>query len=249
MRAQLYAQLQRLDHRFVEMRQHLATLEAELQEGQAVRELYERRRDVSGRLKHERGHATDLQWELDEVETRLRELMAQEHEGPSDPLVARELAVLREQRNQLEDQALAQMERVEHLVGELTDADRIWHERSAQWATREPLARRELEEVMESLEALQNEREAVQSRLAPDALAVYDDLQRRHRGSAITVVRNRACGACRARLSAAVFDLLAGPDPLVRCPRCTRVLAPLTPGEALASQEGSGDTEQNDASP
>jgi len=248
MRVQLYARLQLLDCRLAELKQRMVSLDDQLREGIAVRALYEQRREVSGQLKHERGRATDLQWELDEIETRLRDLQTQEHGGPSDPLVARELSMLREQRDQLETQALEQMERVEQLVGELTDADTAWRERSVAWAEREPQLRDELEQVMRQLEALQNERHDVAVQLVPEALALYDDLQRRHRGTAIAPIRNRTCGVCRARLPAAVFDLLAGPDPLVRCPRCGRVLTLPTIDEP-APDDCQEVLEQPDATP
>jgi predicted nucleic acid-binding Zn-ribbon protein len=248
MRVKLFAELQLLDRRLATLAQTSEALAEQLKEGEAVRALHELRRDRSSRLKQERGRATDLQWELDEIEARLRELAVQEREGPSDPLVARELAMLREQRNQLEDQALEQMERVETLVQELTDADTAWHERSAAWTQREPELRQEWDRLTEMVEALQHERQALRARLTPEALALYDDLQRRHRGTAIAAVRNRQCGACRARLSAAVFDLLAGPDPLVRCPRCGRVLAMPTDLGEQPSPESTPDMEQPDGS-
>jgi hypothetical protein len=211
-----------------------------------VRQLYELRRERGSQLKHERGRATDLQWELDEIETRLRELGAQEHEGPSDPLVARELAVLRERRSQFEDRTLEQMERVDLAVSALASADTEWLARSEAWAAREPELRRESETLVETLEAHQTERQRLLAQLPSGAAALYDDLQRRYQGTAIASIRNRQCAACRARLPDAVFDLLAGPDPLVRCPRCGRVLAPPTGLDEHISDISGGDMEQPD---
>jgi predicted nucleic acid-binding Zn-ribbon protein len=248
MRVTLFAKLQLLDQRLAALSQTSEALTEQLKDGEAVHALYALRRDRSSRLKHERGRASDLQWELDEIEARLRELAAQEGEGPSDPLVARELAMLREQRNHFEDQALEQMERVETLVHELTDADIAWQQHSAAWAEREPGLRQEWDRLTETVAALRNERQGLRARLAPEALALYDDLQRRHRGTAIAAVRNRQCGACRARLSAAVFDLLAGPDPLVRCPRCGRVLATPTDMGEQPPPERTPEMEQPDGS-
>lgn len=233
MRVTVYAQLQQLDRQLADLLQRRAELETELRAGGAVHALYEQRRELSGRLKLERGQASDLHWELDELETRLRELMATEREGPNDPLAARELALLREQRNQLEDRVLEQMEHVDRVARELAEADTLWRERSLEWATREPALREELDALMAKLERLQADRQRIGSTISPEARALYEDLQRRHRGSAITSVRNRACGACRARLPAAVFDLLAGLDPLVRCPRCGRVFASIEPSEGM----------------
>jgi predicted nucleic acid-binding Zn-ribbon protein len=246
MRVRLYTQLQLLDQRLAALSQTARALAEQLGEGDAVRELYELRRERSSQLKHERGRASDLQWELDEIEARLRELGAQEREGPSDPLVARELAILRDRRGQIEDQALAQMERVDQAVSELTDADTTWRERSAAWAAREPELLRQWEAIAESLEARQSERQTLLAQLPAGAAALYDDLQRRYQGTAIASIRNRHCAACRARLPDAVFDLLAGPDPLVRCPRCGRVLAPPTGLDEHASDSTKGDMEQPD---
>lgn len=225
MRVAIYAQLQLLDQQLSTLFETRRSVAEQLREDELLQELAERRREWGGRLKHARERASDLHWELDESEVRVRELTAQNHEGPSDPLVARELAMLRDRCSHLEEQALLQMEQVDRVAHEADEMETAWQERRAAWAEQAPVLRSEWERLTAAIEALQHQREALAVTLPPPALALYGDLQRRYRGTAIASIRNRQCGVCYARLSGAVFDLLAGADPLVRCPRCGRVLA------------------------
>jgi uncharacterized protein len=226
MRVEVFAELQALDQQLARLVHERDTLLGGFSERDRLRDLRESRRAISSTLKSERAHNTDLHWELEEIEIRLSTLEDTEREGPSDPLVARELTQLRARRAQLEEHVLRQMERVAELEAQLQAVEQEVEVAAAAWAEREPQLQVDLEIAGHVLESLQAERERVATRLTPDALALYDDLQRRHRGTSIAPVRNRQCGACRARLPGAVFDMLAAPDPLVRCPRCGRVLQP-----------------------
>lgn len=229
MRVQRFTQLQTIDQQLSALARERDELLSLLSERMAVQDLRNARRDLSSVLKLERAQNSDLHWELEEVELRLRALDDQEREGPTDPLVARELVLLRERRAYLEEQVLRQFERIAELEEELVKAEHAFDQATASWATREPQLQTQLDQIGRDLEALQTRRQQLALQLPPGALDLYDDLQRRHRGTALAPIRNRQCSACRARLPAAVFDLLNTPDPLVRCPRCGRVL--YTPDE------------------
>lgn len=224
MRVQLFTQLQAVDQRLARLVQGRDELLAEFAERDTLRMLRDERRGLAGALKHERGRNTDLQWELEDLELRLRTLEDQERDGPSDPLVARELVMLREHRAQLEEQVLHSLEQIAELEQRLVVADRAVEHAAAAWAAREPQLQADLDQRGSELEAAQMQRQRLADQLPPGALNLYDDLQRRHRGTALAPIRNHQCGVCRARLPAAVFDMLNAPDPLVRCPRCGRVL-------------------------
>src|SRR4028118_2033493 len=96
MRVQVFTQLQHIDQQLTVLAQERDELLGAFCERDALRGLRDARRDLASRLKEERGHSSDLQWELDDVELRLRTLDEQEADGPTDPLVARELVILRE---------------------------------------------------------------------------------------------------------------------------------------------------------
>lgn len=224
MRVQVFTQLQHIDQQLAALAQERDELLDAFRERDALRVLRDARRDLASSLKEERGHSSDLQWELDDVESRLRTLDEQERDGPTDPLVARELVLLRERAAQLEEHVLTQLERIGELEQQLRHIEQQVEQATNAWAEREPVLQSRLDRLGHDLEALQTQRQIHADRLPQSALELYDDLQRRHRGTALAPIRNRQCSACRARLPAAVFDLLNADDPLVRCPRCGRVL-------------------------
>lgn len=224
MRVQIFTHLQAIDQQLAQLVRERDTLLAALGERNVVQALRETRRSLTSTLRQERGNNSDLQWELEDVELRLQALIDQEHDGPTDPLVARELVLLRERRAQLEEQVLRQLERIGELEQQLATAEYEVEQASAAWAEREPALQAAIDQLGNDLEQLQIRRQQIAERLSRGALELYDDLQRRHRGTALAPIRNRQCGVCRARLPAAVFDMLNTPDPLVRCPRCGRVL-------------------------
>lgn len=224
MRVQRFTQLQTIDQQLSALARERDELLSLLSERATLHDLRNARRDLSSVLKLERAQNSDLHWELEEVELRLRALDDQEREGPTDPLVARELVLLRERRTHLEELVLRQFERIAELEEELVKAEHAFDQATASWATREPQLQAQLDQIGRDLELLQTQRQQLAAQLPPAALDLYDDLQRRHRGTALAPIRHRQCGVCRARLPAAVFDLLNTPDPLVRCPRCGRVL-------------------------
>lgn len=224
MRVQLFSQLQTIDQQLTKLARERDTVLAEFTARDDLRNRYDANRELASRLKHERGRNSDLQWELEDLEERLRGLEEIDHDGPSDPLIARELTLLRERRAQLEDLVLHQLDTIAALEYDLAAGEAQLTEATAAWFEREPQLQADLDRLGDALEALQMERQHLASRLPAGALDQYDDLQRRHRGTALAPIRNRQCSACRARLPAAVFDLLNTPDALVRCPRCGRVL-------------------------
>lgn len=224
MRVQLFTQLQALDQQLAELARERAGLLRQLDQRDAARALRDVARTMASTLRLERAQSSDLQWELDDLERRLGSLVELEREGPSDPLVARELVLLRERRSQLEELVLAQLERIASREVQLGDAEHTAGEAAAAWAEREPELQAGIDALGHTTETLQTERQTLAARLPGGAIRLYDDLQRRHRGTALAPIRNRQCAMCRARLPAAVFDLLNTPDPLVRCPRCGRVL-------------------------
>lgn len=224
MRAQLFAQLQNIDQLLAQLVQERGEALVALEERDVLRAILDQNNRMVGQLKRERATSSDLQWELEEVEIRLRALHEQEHDGPSDPLVARELSLLQKQRTHLEEQVLQQLERIAELESMLQRNEQDYVHRVEAWAQREPEVHARLDKVGQAIEALQAERERIASQLPGALLVQYDDLQRRHRGTALAPIRNRQCSVCHARLSAAVFDLLSDPAALVRCPRCGRVI-------------------------
>ncbi len=223
MRAQ-FVQLQHLDQQLARQVQARDAALVVLGERDRLAALKTTTDRLVAQLKQERGRSSDLQWALEEIELRLHALHEQEHDGPNDPLAARELALLAKQRTQLEERVLQQLEYIAEQERSLAQVEHEYAERQTAWAQREPVIQAQLEQLAQKIDALHAERERIAQQLSGSARAQYDDLQRRHRGTAFAPILNRQCSMCHARLPAAVFDMLADPAALVRCPRCGRVV-------------------------
>jgi cell division protein FtsB len=120
-----------------ELAEALERLNQELAAGRA--QLDQRRieqRTAIGRLKSMRGALSDLAWELEELEQRLRDLQAQ-REGPSDPLAEREIASIRGRRAVLEEQLLTQMLLVDELAATIAAEEQQLAIASDEWGARE----------------------------------------------------------------------------------------------------------------
>ena len=115
----------------------LERLEQQLALGRArLAEQHAQRQAVLRELKQARAAASDLSWELADVEQRLRDLKEQ-REGPGDPLMEREIASLTGSRAALEERVLAQMLLVDDLVVRDGAADQALVAAEQEWAVRE----------------------------------------------------------------------------------------------------------------
>jgi hypothetical protein len=114
-----------------------AAITRALEEGQArILVLRQRYNMLHGRLKSARAHASDLAWELEELELRLRDFQAPPA-GPIDSSLEHELAGLLRHRAELEEQALAQLLEVDELTTQCAAAEQGLAAQARAWAPRE----------------------------------------------------------------------------------------------------------------
>jgi len=138
-RAALAAALGQLEQALTQARAELAPLRAEIQRARS-------------QLKSERAHATDLAWELEELELRLRDLRVQ-HAAATDPLQAHMIASVAERCVVLEEQALTQLIRVDELAAQCAAAEQALTERERAWAAREAQLNAECERIRTLLQS------------------------------------------------------------------------------------------------
>lgn len=135
-----------------ELAETLDRLNRELAAGQA--QLHERQtqqRAAISRLKGLRGALSDLAWELEELEQRLRDLQAL-REGPNDPLVEREIASIRGRRAALEEQLLTQMLQVDELAASIAAEEQQLAIAGDEWLAREAMLQAERAQITALLE-------------------------------------------------------------------------------------------------
>jgi hypothetical protein len=115
----------------------LEKLDRELSEGRE-RELLLRAQhsELVGQLKSGRERASDLAWELEDLEQRLRDL-ADQRGGPIDPLLERELTSMAGQRMALEEQLLTELLRIDELLASIAAGEQALDTQERLWLARE----------------------------------------------------------------------------------------------------------------
>jgi chromosome segregation ATPase len=117
--------------------EHLERLNQSLEQGRAeLAGLHEHLNAVRSQLRSARAHASDLAWELEDLEHHLYDLRRR-REGPGDLLLERELASMTQRHAVLEEQALAQMLHVDELVARYAVEEQALTEQERAWAARE----------------------------------------------------------------------------------------------------------------
>ena len=120
-----------------ELAETLDRLNQELAAGQAqLQDRHLQQHTAISRLKDIRGALSDLAWEIEELEQRLRDLQAQ-REGPDDPLAEREMASIRGRRAALEEQLLMQMLQVDELAASIAAEEQLLVTAHDEWVARE----------------------------------------------------------------------------------------------------------------
>lgn len=137
--------------------------------------------------------------------------------------VSKELDSLRRRREALETEELDQMGKRENGAGQVAKIEAALvegHRREAELTDR---FKQHGGELLREIESEKQARAALRAAIAPDILQRYDAARERH-GSAVGVLTQGRCSACRVNLpSMKVSALEAGPD-VNTCPSCARVL-------------------------
>lgn len=74
------------------------------------------------------------------------------------------------------------------------------------------------------LEKLVSERGLITSQLSSEHMKMYEDLRKRKRNLAITLITEETCSGCGTQLTPAEIQSAKSPDQLIFCPACGRIL-------------------------
>jgi hypothetical protein len=137
-----------------------------------------------------------------------------------------EIELLNQQRNELDDHELAQMETQAELESQL-----VAH-RSSEPEVRAALevARAELDRaeaaIATELAALSAQRKRLVAELGPEVVEIYEHNRRKHGGVAIARLVGHRCDGCHLDLSPAEMDIVkaARASGIPECPQCGRLL-------------------------
>jgi predicted nucleic acid-binding Zn-ribbon protein len=82
----------------------------------------------------------------------------------------------------------------------------------------------ELNSIQKEMHHLENTRATLIQSIPPDDLALYENLRQKRLGVAVSFVNERACSACGATLTAALYQAARSPSQITFCNACGRIL-------------------------
>jgi predicted nucleic acid-binding Zn-ribbon protein len=220
--------LQEIDVELDALRQRLGDVERRLGESDAVAIAREEMATAERQLAAKRGEARDLEYQAQDLTKRISDDEARLYGGRVGArdleAMQREVEHLRQQLSQVEDRLLVVLDEVEQLERRVADATTRRAAVEEQWGAEQSDALALSEELLRQVRACEERRSAAAGRVSPAALAIYEELNRRYRGTAIVAIERNMCRGCRIAVpSSVVTQVRLGRD-LVRCPSCGRLL-------------------------
>lgn len=206
----------------LQMRKKVADFEALRARAQAAYEA------VEGAVKRSEDETASLDVKMDAEQAKL---MSGDVTNPKEVAnISRELDSLRRQKDKLDNETLAQMEKVETAAAQRDKIDGAIAEGKRREAALVKDYQNKGGTMTADLGRLQAERATVAAAIDPELLGQYEHLRETKHGIGLGALHDAMCSACRVELpSDKVEALLAGPA-IATCPTCHRLLI-VTPRE------------------
>lgn len=199
-----------------------------------VKELLNRRQELSQELSTRLGVRDDLRTELSRIESdvavvdaraaRDAERLSASSNSKEAQGFESELAALARRKSDLEDAELAVMERLETADAAVAEQEALIAATNAEGAELSAEGKRAVAEATAAFDAATRDRAAMAGALPTDLLGLYDRLAARSAGAAL--LRRSTCEGCHMVLAGTDLNALrqAADDDVVTCPECGCVL-------------------------
>ena len=196
-------------------------LEQELAEEQSAVE--ERCQQVK-QLAHD-SHGKNL--EVDDVDTQIRNYQKRLDEGiisfkEMEALQAK-IAHQRKRIDEMEDNAIELMDKMEIAEAELVKVERNLDEQKRCFASRSARISSQVLEVKEKLESRKRERAAIKDRFRAHLLSHYEGLYSQFDDPVVAIV-NGLCSGCKLKLNTTTIERARTETEIVTCQNCSRIL-------------------------
>ena len=235
-------QVRSLRSRLSQADRYLATQQRQLDD------LNAQRTDVETQQRQVKAHVATMEVEAKAFQDRIERLRTELNQSGNTKqynAILQELKQLEAQKDQLEEQTLGQIDRVDQLGKRLADMEPLLAERTR----RRDEAKAELDQrradSSERLGELDRERAAAAAGVPAATMSVFDEAAEIHEGEAMSEVevisarhREYACSACNTEIPFAVYARLLGEaGNVVQCVSCHRILYLPAETEATAAKK------------
>ncbi len=173
----------------------------------------EERKELTGKLEHERGLAARAEGRLPQIKTQ-REYLA----------VLKEVDLAKKQVKELNDQIAGKDQELEGLLADKAEKDAELATMVEQTGTRQQDIDANLAEIDSNLAEQDRQRETLTTQLPVALRKRYDMLIERRNGLAVVEARGGACLGCHMHLPPQMFNRLFVAKDVQSCPHCSRLL-------------------------
>ena len=77
---------------------------------------------------------------------------------------------------------------------------------------------------LKDLEKLDSERQLAVSQIKPQHLVTYEEIRKKKKNIAVTIVEDNTCSACGSSITPSDWQAARSPDQIIFCPSCSRIL-------------------------
>jgi predicted nucleic acid-binding Zn-ribbon protein len=179
----------------------------------AIAERQDERKELTGRLEHERGLATRSESRLPQIKTQ-REYLA----------VLKEVDTAKKQVKDLNDLIAAKDRELEALLADKAEKDGELGTLTEQTAARQQEIDTALAAIDSGLAEQSRQRDVLTGQLPVALRKRYDMLIERRNGLAVVEARGGACLGCHMHLPPQLFNRLFVAQEVQNCPHCNRLL-------------------------
>lgn len=138
----------------------------------------------------------------------------------------KEIDELSEKSSGIEDQMLADLDRIESDENELTERKADLADAQKEIEQKQDEIRQKAEQQKAELDTLQDERNAVWSTIDEKMQQIYEKVKRQSNGIAVAAIVDGICQVCRINIPPQLFNELLRMDEMRMCPNCQRIMYP-----------------------
>jgi predicted nucleic acid-binding Zn-ribbon protein len=226
--ADLFA-LQEIDLRRDARRAFIADIESRLGESEEVLEAREAIEDSEAALQRLQRRQRESEAEVEDLDAKIQPLEARLYDGsvrnPKELTdMQKELALLKQRRAQLDDQALKLIESVEAAGRQLDQSRQELNRLESEWKAGQEHLLADKEKAETEYSQLNDQRAHYAEGMDRSALGLYENLRLNKQGRGVARVERGICQGCRVTLPTHLNQRLRTGTVLVQCPRCERIL-------------------------
>ena len=228
-KAKEYYRLQQLDSASEAKSARLVTVEAALDQRDALDAIKTAFEEAQAALNQARARQRDLERGLEDAKRKLAGLEKTMYGGSvANPKALDELRQeaehTRKRLRELQDAILDAMIGVEECTERAGTQQAVWEGAEQAWADEQATLRIERETIQGELADLRTARESQAGRLVDAGLAKYERLRATKGGMAVAILQGSVCTGCRLALSSGEAQKVRVDAMVNFCPHCGRIL-------------------------